>query len=141
MDDNMRERFLHWRNVETPCETCGASGKRWYASTSTWHGGLGGSSVTIDVCDKCWGSGDRDYPGANLRQLKDDILAAKHQNAIEFLKQELAIELDSVKKRLKELADLADAQARKRKLPAGENPFWWNREWEMLASLLRRLIA
>ena len=49
------------------CTTCGGTGKKVYASTSTWRGGIGGAAMTEDVCDKCWGSGDELAPGTDLR--------------------------------------------------------------------------
>ena len=53
--------MLEWRGVEHGCEclACGGAGVRSYPSTSTWRGGIGGQAFTTDVCDKCWGSGDR----------------------------------------------------------------------------------
>ena len=46
------------RGVETPCKDCSGLGTKTYGSTSTWHGGVGGQTITGGVCDKCWGSGD-----------------------------------------------------------------------------------
>jgi hypothetical protein len=67
-DDEVFRR-LQWRGVEDPCETCGGAGSRPYASTSTWRGGWGGSAITRDVCDSCWGSGDKGRPWVNLRHI------------------------------------------------------------------------
>jgi DnaJ-class molecular chaperone len=41
------------------CPDCQGQGKKHYANTSTWRYGIGGAAVTMDVCDKCWGSGSR----------------------------------------------------------------------------------
>jgi hypothetical protein len=49
------------------CDSCGGLGRRAYGSTSTWSGGAGGQMMTADVCDRCWGSGDVDLPGEDLR--------------------------------------------------------------------------
>ena len=51
---------LDWRGIdpERVCQTCGGSGYRVYGGTSTWRGGVGGQTLTRDVCDKCWGSGE-----------------------------------------------------------------------------------
>lgn len=46
---------------------CFGSGRCMYGSTATWRGGVGGQSITEDVCDRCWGSGDESNPGPNLR--------------------------------------------------------------------------
>lgn len=53
------------RGVRNPCPRCSGWGVRWYPSTSTWRGGMGGALCTQDVCggdDGCWGSGDADAP-------------------------------------------------------------------------------
>ena len=75
--DRLKERFereREWRHRygatcrdflvdgECACEECGGSGYRVYDSTATWREGAGGSTMTTDVCDKCWGSGDSTYP-------------------------------------------------------------------------------
>ncbi len=64
-------RMLSWRDIEPDefCETCGGSGTRVYGSTATWRGGIGGQALTADVCDKCWGSGNkhRAWPSMRVR--------------------------------------------------------------------------
>jgi hypothetical protein len=50
------------------CPGCGGSGRKAYASTSTWRGGIGGQMITEGVCDKCWGTGRTDRKGVNLRE-------------------------------------------------------------------------
>lgn len=47
---------------------CLGRGRIWYGSTATWRGGMGGASMTEDVCDRCWGSGNRASPGKDLRR-------------------------------------------------------------------------
>ena len=64
---------LQARGVEIPCETCHGLGTRAYRSTATWHGGIGGQMVTGDVCDKCWGTGDKYQKGANLKTLYSEL--------------------------------------------------------------------
>ncbi len=58
------EAALLWRGIEPgrACDRCGGAGTRAYGSTSTWRGGIGGQMITNGVCDKCWGSGDKDRP-------------------------------------------------------------------------------
>lgn len=69
-----REEFialaLEWRNIDpdSVCQECGGSGVTTYGDTSTWRGGIGGQTITTDVCDKCWGSGDADRPWPNRRR-------------------------------------------------------------------------
>ena len=50
--------WLEQRGVDAPCIACDGFGVRMYGSTATWRGGVGGQTMTQDVCDKCWGSGD-----------------------------------------------------------------------------------
>lgn len=73
-DEELRERMLSWRGIlpGDECPTCGGAGTRAYGSTATWRGGVGGQMITTSVCDKCWGSGDRHRPGANLRKIANE---------------------------------------------------------------------
>lgn len=60
--DNQYRHCMEWRSLDPDfdkiCVTCGGAGKRVYGSTSTWRGGIGGAAMTVDVCDRCWGSGE-----------------------------------------------------------------------------------
>lgn len=72
-DEERQEHFKHFlrlRGVETPCPRCQGLGTKTYGSTSTWRGGMGGSTMTKDVCDECWGSGDMYQHGDNLREMR-----------------------------------------------------------------------
>lgn len=51
------------------CERCFGSGYFTYASTAAWSGGIGGAAMTLAVCDRCWGSGDRHRPWPSHRLL------------------------------------------------------------------------
>lgn len=55
---------------EDQCPECAGSGYRVYASTATWRGGIGGQAMTEDVCDQCWGSGNRHRPWPSHRLLE-----------------------------------------------------------------------
>lgn len=66
-DQECRQAMLDARGVETPCEGCGGLGVKAYGNTSTWRYGLGGSAITNDVCDRCWGSGDTNRPWPSWR--------------------------------------------------------------------------
>jgi hypothetical protein len=80
-----RMRDPRWLfGVETPCTSCGGRGRKVYANTGTWRGGIAGQSMTEAVCDMCWGSGDHTHPGVNLRKmeiqfqgLKDSLRSAR----------------------------------------------------------------
>lgn len=67
--DNRLRALLDWRGVTVPCKVCFGSGRRSYANSATWRGGGGGQMMTDDVCDACWGSGDAERPGMDLRAL------------------------------------------------------------------------
>jgi len=54
------------------CTKCRGSGVRIYSSTATWRGGMGGAAMTRDVCDECWGTGDQDRHGVDLRAQRDN---------------------------------------------------------------------
>lgn len=54
------------------CDKCSGRGKRAYSSTSTWKGGIGGMTITDGICDKCWGTGDSENPGEDLRKTSSE---------------------------------------------------------------------
>jgi hypothetical protein len=68
-DDEFFQRALEWRGIETPCTRCHGTGRIAYGSGSTWRGGIGGSTITPDVCNRCWGTGDEHNHGENLKKL------------------------------------------------------------------------
>lgn len=72
MTDDIHQQFLQWRGVEDPCLRCKGSGLHQYGSGATWRGGMGAASITLDVCDACWGTGDRYRTGCDLRRLRDE---------------------------------------------------------------------
>lgn len=63
------QRLIEERNIDEICSDCNGSGRKVYGSSSTWMGGIGGQTITGDVCDKCWGSGDSSKPSINLKKL------------------------------------------------------------------------
>lgn len=76
--DEIRDRYyqdiLDARGVKTACKKCNGLGVRMYGDSSTWHkGGMAGQVLTHDVCDVCWGSGDANRHGADLRKLAEKI--------------------------------------------------------------------
>lgn len=86
MNDMMR--FLELRGIEpdNACSACGGIGKRTYPNTTTWRGGIGGQMMTTDVCDKCWGSGDKTHTWLNLRVVTQGTIC---KPCTEFLRNEL----------------------------------------------------
>ena len=71
-------------DIADACKDCAGAGVKTYGSTSTWHGGIGGQAMTNDVCNKCWGSGNKNKPWPSHR------------------------EFYAIKKRLNELEDYCD---------------------------------
>jgi len=67
--------------------------------------------------------------------------AWEEDQCMRWLSQKLGIGIASVASTILELADLADKQSRKRKIPEGRDPYWWARNWEMIALMLRKLVA
>lgn len=60
------------------CESCRGEGVVIYPNTSTWNrGGISGQMMTEGVCDKCWGTGDEERKGVNLRNLSAMTYAAR----------------------------------------------------------------
>lgn len=111
--------FLAWRGVDAPCRHCQGAGVRMYGSTATWRGGMGGQGFTRDVCSACWGSGDSDRPGADLRSLERAAAARAAVASFEWLASRTGANMRLLGPALLALADQIDAIGRKRKLPAG----------------------
>ena len=81
------KKFLQWRNIDTPCVSCGGSGVKMYGNTTTWRGGIGGQIMTSDVCDVCWGSGDADRHWINLRTVRIDLEKRKTEEICKLYRQ------------------------------------------------------
>ena len=80
MENDVLERFLNWRGIDIPCEKCGGAGSMAYPSTTGWRGGTGGMTVTTDVCSVCWGSGDANRHGADLKKITSEIISLERRN-------------------------------------------------------------
>jgi hypothetical protein len=55
---------------ERCCSECQGSGIKTYATSATWRGGSGGMTLTTDVCNTCWGSGDANRPWPSHREIE-----------------------------------------------------------------------
>lgn len=108
-------RFLHWRGVEEPCDTCSGSGVRAYANTATWHGGMGGASITHDVCDQCWGTGDKHRKGVDLRAMERDFNARVTREALTLIERRLGLRFADMRKGIEEIAGEIEKIAGKRR--------------------------
>ena len=131
--DEVLAMLLEWRDVETPCERCGGSGRTSYASTATWRGGVGGCAMTADVCDACWGTGDANRRGVDLRRLRDEETARVERRAAELLATRLGVAYEGLRPTLVALADELDRLARGRK----PRPWHFHETCESLAAILR----
>ena len=79
MPFNKKEKIMEINKIADDnnfgCSKCGGKGLRMYPNTATYRdapGIVSGQAFTEDVCDKCWGSGNENNPGENLRD-KDSL--------------------------------------------------------------------
>lgn len=70
--DAFMRLLRRYRGVEDPCLRCQGLGIATYSSGATWRGGMGTTKSERDVCDSCWGTGDRYRTGVDLRRLRDE---------------------------------------------------------------------
>lgn len=135
-----QQLFLEWRGVQgATCERCDGAGRYMYSHGSTWRGGVGAAACRWDVCNACWGSGSTQYPGENLRALTRDAESWEAEQAMAYLSRITGISLRGTADMVTTLANLAQGQANKRKLPDGVDAFWWAHGWGRLADTLRDL--
>jgi hypothetical protein len=137
--DDAIAHVIRLRGVQDPCAKCHGLGVYAYASGATWRGGMGTASIEYDVCSVCWGSGDKYRRGVDLRAITAERQAWDERQVIGYLSRRLGVDLGDTAQYVRDLADLADKEARRRKIPDGKREFWWRRSWEMLASMLRDL--
>ena len=125
-------RMLRWRGVETPCEMCRGSGVRPYASTATWRGGIGGCAITRDLCDTCWGSGDKDHHWTDLRKWQDTMQADIERLALTRLSDAAGCQLSNLRPTVGELVTELRKLANQRR----PRPRWWSNVCLSLAETL-----
>lgn len=119
------------------CEVCHGWGVRYYSSTATWGGGMGGAMFTSDVCDRCWGTGSANRVGADLRKMRDQENERVNERAAELFARDLGEGLWSLRNAQRALADLVEAAGNKRKLPEGVDGYGWQAITTLLAKRLR----
>lgn len=68
------------------CPRCLGTRTIVYGTTSTYRGGAGGTTMTEDWCDKCWGSG-KIVPWASLRSI--NFTLEEQRKKIEELRNQL----------------------------------------------------
>jgi hypothetical protein len=133
-------QFLRLRGVNTPCEKCRGLGVYHYSSGSTWRGGMGTCAFQWDICDVCWSTGDKYRIGTDIRELEAQRKKWQEDQILEYLAYRLGCGLSRISQRVLQLSDLCEKQANRRKLPEGEEAFWWNSEWHALGRMLRKLV-
>lgn len=137
-----REDFLRWRDVDDPCLRCDGTGRITYGSTATWRGGIGGQALTADVCDTCWGSGDRYRHGVDLRTLRGEESKRVAEAAVDLLTRSVGAGLrncySDIYKIIAAIEALADKERRARK-PTGSH--FLPELAQALANTLRRAIS
>lgn len=134
------EEFIRQRGVRRPCFMCRGLGTRWYPSTSTWREGMGGASFTVDVCDKCWGSGDEDRPWLDLRENEKERRAWEAGQCRRWLQQRLGLNYRSLTGAWDALLKVLEKEGRRRKMPEGVcHPYDWHAVTTVLAKVIKEL--
>lgn len=131
--------FVRQRGVNDPCDKCKGLGSYYYSSGATWRGGMGTCAFTWDICDQCWSTGDKYRIGTDIRKLEAQREDWEENQCLEYLARRLGCSLSRLRNRINQLADICEKQANKRKLPEGEETYWWNSEWTALGRILKRL--
>ena len=112
--DDFIARALLWRGVDDPCLKCGGAGNKAYSSTATWRGGIGGQSITTDICDACWGTGDRYRIGCDLRRLRAEEEKRVAERAVDLLAQSCGATFKTSRAEVFQIVEALDKFARKR---------------------------
>lgn len=115
--DEMLPFFLRWRGVnpENACAGCGGSGRKGYMHGSTWRGGVGHTGRAYDVCDDCWGTGDKTNKGVDLRKMRDEERQRIAQGALTLLARRAGASLQDCRAGVTELAAELERMANGRK--------------------------
>lgn len=105
-------------NIRNKCIRCHGAGDRYYGSTATWRGGVGGQRPTRDLCDVCWGSGDKDSPWMNLREHLDNVDQHIAERALDLLAQSVGVSIHNTHPAIEYIADILEKLGNKRGAPA-----------------------
>jgi hypothetical protein len=107
-----------------------------YGGSATWRGGAGAAAMTLDVCDACWGTGDRYRTGCDLRRLRDEEQKRIAERAVELLAQSCGATFSTSYKSVIEIINVIQ------KLADGRKTEFWTRALALgLANTLRRAIG
>jgi len=128
-------RAIEYRGVEDPCPKCHGHGVRAYGSTATWRGGIGGQTTTSDVCDGCWGSGDKNKTWTNLRTIAAEVERRVAECALTAIADSVGARMGGAHSEVLDIISALEALSRKRKVAR------WTPEFaRSLVDLLRRAI-
>lgn len=114
-DEELQARLLDWRGVEDPCLKCHGSGAIVYGSTATWRGGIGGQMMTRDVCDSCWGSGDRYRAWTDLRRLRGEESKRTAEQAVDLLARSVGASYSTTRANVVEILRVIEEFANKKR--------------------------
>jgi hypothetical protein len=131
-DDALSE-VLRLRGVEAPCEACHGMGAMWYPNTSTWRYTAGGGS-TRDVCDSCWGTGDADRQGVNLRKMAAEEDARVAARSVVLLGESVGVEMETMRPAVLALVKELESLSKTKNKP---RPPWFSLACEQVAKALR----
>lgn len=140
-----QEEFSEWllevRGVRSACTRCLGVGVKSYGSTATWHGGVGGQSITSDVCDACWGSGDSERPWLNLRLNAAKRREWENEQCMIHFASVANLNLETKRAHFAEIAKLLEREERRRKTPFDNesNGLFWRITLRGLAKTIRKL--
>lgn len=142
MSDEMN-RLLHMRGVDEPCSVCHGFGTRQYSSTATWHGGVGGAAMTVDVCDTCWGTGDEFRHGADLRAASLQRRQWEDSQCLQYFARKIGCTLSMTHDHMIAIAEILEREERRRKTPFDHDNggFWWRGTLKMVASGIRSIVG
>lgn len=141
MTDNEYSReklaMLRFRAIRPgdECLKCNGSGVVLYASTSTWRGGMGGASMTADVCDSCWGSGNRYEPWDNLRALESKYNSDLSAMALTVLEHRIGCGITNCHQSIEAICQLLDDASKPTRRKA--RPDWFDSTCQALVKVLR----
>jgi hypothetical protein len=121
------------RGVRDPCETCHGLGVKMYSSTATYWGGMGGAAMRRDLCDTCWGSGDKHHQFFDVRKYREEERERVAKTANEYFAQGCGTNLKSFAPALEAIVTELEKLARGRK----ERPRFFYDACSLLAKKLR----
>lgn len=127
---------LHGAVLQTmgvACPKCSGRGNVVYGSTATWHGGMGGASMTTAVCDQCWGSGRTDHKGLDLRRVTSQIRSLEKGTSLRWFEQRIGVNLTTLREHFPKIA-------KKLRRARWGSDFWLHRCADVIADTLDEMV-